>query len=119
MRRASVYPRYHDEYFAAEADAIVPVRDATEARRASPHTQTRSGVVKDAPRDGTRILAFHANASEWIIVHWCKTGSEPFGKSPAWVTDLEGPGYSSGFGDAELSAWVALPDNPRVNDAGR
>ena len=66
--------------------------------------------TKSAPRDGTRILAFVPHIGEIIIVQW--GFAEPGGEERQWTTDSEGPGYSSGFEDNEIAAWMPLPQPP-------
>lgn len=67
--------------------------------------------IETAPKDGTRILGFAAYIPEVTIVSW--KVCEPFGEKKTWTTDSEGPGYSFGFDDGDIVAWMPLPEPPK------
>lgn len=69
--------------------------------------------IDTAPKDGTRILVC-SPGSDYNQINIARWGvGEPFGETPAWVTDSEGPGYSTELeGEDEPSHWMPLPALP-------
>jgi hypothetical protein len=75
--------------------------------------------MKDAPKDGKRILAFSSHLKEWHIVNW--DSPQPFSydrngkKLNGWVTDAHGPNPDNYWFDDEsdLVGWIPLPPIPK------